>query len=81
MVRLASLPLAPHRAAPVRRRAARAAPRVAWRHFVILKEPAVGRVKTRLEREFDSILAASCPRTMRTKMRAVLPRRGVLGDA
>lgn len=76
MVRLASLPLAPHRAKPIRRRAVRATPAFASRLVVMVKEPAVGRVKTRLAREVGAVRAAAF---YRTTSAAVLARLGRCG--
>lgn len=70
MMRLASIPLAP-RAAPVRRRRIAAAPAFAPRLIVMVKEPAVGRVKTRLARDIGPVQAAA---TYRKTLRAVLAR-------
>lgn len=70
MMRLASRPLAP-RAVPVRRRRIAAAPTFAARLVVMVKEPSVGRVKTRLARDIGSVQAAAA---YRNTLRAVLAR-------
>ena len=59
MARLASLPLAPHRAKPIRRHAAKAVAPFAARVVVMVKEPMAGRVKTRLAREVGNVRAAA----------------------
>lgn len=77
MMRLASLPLAPHRARPVRRGALRATAPYAPRLVVMMKEPAVGRVKTRLASEVGAVRAAAF---YRATSRAVLARIGRRGS-
>jgi uncharacterized protein len=76
MVRLASLPLPPHRAKPVRRRTVRARAPFASRLVVMVKEPAVGRVKTRLAREVGAVRAAAFYRTTSRAILARIGRRG-----
>ena len=76
MVRLASLPLAPHRAKPIRRRAKRATTPFASRLVVMVKEPAVGRVKTRLAREVGGVRAAAFYRITSAAVLARVGRRG-----
>lgn len=63
MVRLASLPLAPHRASPINRGTIVASPAFASRLVVMVKEPVAGRVKTRLAREVGAVRAAAFYRT------------------
>jgi rSAM/selenodomain-associated transferase 1 len=63
MVRLASLPLAPHRASPINRGTIVASPPFASRLVVMVKEPVAGRVKTRLAREVGAVRATSFYRT------------------
>lgn len=63
MVRLASLPLAPHRASPINRGTIVASPPFASRLVVMVKEPVAGRVKTRLAREVGTVRATSFYRT------------------
>lgn len=77
MVRLASLPLAPHRASPIYRRTIVAPPAFASRLIVMLKEPVAGRVKTRLAREVGAVRAASFYRTTSSALlaRVYHPRR------
>ncbi len=75
-MRLASLPLAPHRAKPVRRLALRATAPYAPRLIVMVKEPAAGRVKTRLASEVGAVRAAAF---YRATSRAVLARVGRRG--
>lgn len=76
MVRLASLPLAPHRAKPVRRHAAKAMAPFASRVVVMVKEPMVGRVKTRLAREVGGVRAATFYRVNSAAVLARLTRPG-----
>lgn len=76
MVRLASLPLAPHRAKPVRRRVIKARPPFASRLVVMVKEPTVGRVKTRLARDVGAVRAAAF---YRATSKAVLARVARVG--
>jgi rSAM/selenodomain-associated transferase 1 len=76
MVRLKSLPLAPHRARPVRRPAIRAAAPFASRLVVMVKEPVVGRVKTRLARDVGGVRATAFYRFTSAAVLKRLGRRG-----
>ncbi len=76
MVRLASQPLAPHRARPIRRCAKQGAAPFASRLVVMVKEPAVGRVKTRLAREVGGVRAAAFYRITSSAVLARVGRRG-----
>ncbi len=76
MMRLASLPLAPHRARPARRRVLRTRTSYAPRLVVMVKEPAAGRVKTRLAREVGAVRAATFYRVTAKAVLARVARRG-----
>jgi uncharacterized protein len=76
MMRLANIPLAPHRSAPVRCRSSRAAPAFAPRVVVMVKEPVAGKVKTRLARELGAVRAAAVYRSTASAVLARVDRRG-----
>lgn len=76
MVRLASIPLAPHRAAPRHRRKKRATSAFALRLVVMVKEPVVGRVKTRLARDIGAVRATSFYRSTCAAVLARVQRPG-----
>jgi len=76
MVRLASLPLAPHRATPIHRRTVVAPPSFASRLVVMVKEPVAGRVKTRLAHEVGTVRATSFYRTTSSALLARVSRPG-----
>ncbi len=76
MVRLASLPLPPHRATPIHRRTVVAPPPFALRLVVMVKEPVAGRVKTRLANEVGTVRATSFYRTTSSALLARVSRPG-----